>query len=78
MRVRHTDSLKREIYSRWGLSIIGLMKVKVILHEAEEGGYWAKVLDIPGSATQGETIAELIHNLYEAMEGCILSQFDTV
>ena len=47
------------------------MKVSVVIHEAEEGGYWAEVPAIPGCATQGETIEELIHNLYEAVEGCL-------
>jgi predicted RNase H-like HicB family nuclease len=47
------------------------MKIKVIVHEAEEGGYWAEVPSIPGCATQGETFEELLHNLYEAVEGCL-------
>ncbi len=47
------------------------MKLKVIVHEAEEGGYWAEVPAIPGCATQGETFEELLANLYEAVEGCL-------
>lgn len=47
------------------------MKVKVIVHEAEEGGYWAEVPSIPGCATQGETFEDLLANLYEAIEGCL-------
>jgi predicted RNase H-like HicB family nuclease len=47
------------------------MKVKVVVHEAEEGGYWAEVPAIPGCATQGETFEELLANLYEAVEGCL-------
>lgn len=47
------------------------MKLKVIVHEAEEGGYWAEVPAIPGCATQGETFDELFANLYEAVEGCL-------
>ncbi len=47
------------------------MKLKVIVHEAEEGGYWAEVPAIPGCATQGETFEELLTNLYEAVEGCL-------
>lgn len=47
------------------------MKLKVIVHEAEEGGFWAEVPAIPGCATQGETFEELLHNLYEAVEGCL-------
>ena len=27
------------------------MKLKIIIHEAEEGGYWAEIPAIPGCAT---------------------------
>jgi len=47
------------------------MKVKVIIHEAEEGGFWAEVPAIPGCMKQGESIKELIENLYDAVEGCL-------
>lgn len=47
------------------------MKIKVVIHEAEEGGYWAEVPAIPGCATQGDTFEELLKNLYEAVEGCL-------
>lgn len=47
------------------------MKLKVIVHEAEEGGFWAEVPAIPGCATQGDTFEELLQNLYEAVEGCL-------
>lgn len=47
------------------------MKLKVIVHEAEEGGYWTEVPAILGCATQGETFEELLRNLYEAVEGCL-------
>lgn len=47
------------------------MKIKVIVHEAEEGGFWAEVPAIPGCATQADTFEELLPNLYEAVEGCL-------
>ena len=47
------------------------MKLKVIVHEAEEGGYWAEVPAIPGCATQGRTFDELLSNIHEAVEGCL-------
>jgi predicted RNase H-like HicB family nuclease len=47
------------------------MKLKVVIHEAEEGGYWAEVPSIPGCATQGESFEELLKNLYEAVEDCM-------
>ena len=48
------------------------LKVKVIIHEAEEGGYWAEVPALPGCVTEGDTRAELLANLREAIEGCLL------
>jgi predicted RNase H-like HicB family nuclease len=39
------------------------MKLKVIVHEAEEGGYWAEVPAIPGCVTQGDSFAELLSNI---------------
>ena len=47
------------------------MKLKVVVHEAEEGGYWAEVPAIPGCATQGRTFDELLNNIQEAVEGCL-------
>jgi predicted RNase H-like HicB family nuclease len=47
------------------------LKIKVVVHEAEEGGYWAEVPAIPGCATQGETFEELMKNVHEAVEGCL-------
>ncbi len=48
------------------------MKLKVIAHQAEEGGFWAEVPAIPGCVTQAETFAELLQNLYEAVDGCLV------
>jgi len=45
------------------------MNIKAIVHEAEEGGFWAEVPAIPGCATQGETMDELMRNLHEAIAG---------
>ena len=47
------------------------MKLKVVVHEAEEGGYWAEVPAIPGCATEGDDFPELLKNLYDAIEGCL-------
>jgi predicted RNase H-like HicB family nuclease len=54
------------------------MKLKVIVHEAQEGGYWAEVPAIPGCATEGDTFEDLLHNLYEAVEGCLSVDLDSV
>ena len=47
------------------------MKLKVVVHEAEEGGYWAEVPAIPGCATQADSFEELLTSLHEAVEGCL-------
>lgn len=47
------------------------MKLKVIIHKAEEGGYWAEVPAVPGCATEAETIEELLKNVREAVEACL-------
>jgi predicted RNase H-like HicB family nuclease len=53
------------------------MKIKIVIHEAEEGGYWAEVPSIPGCATEGDTFEELLKNLYEAIEGCLSVDIET-
>jgi len=50
------------------------MKYKVIIHEAEEGGYWAEVPSLPGCFTQGETFEEIKENIKEAIELYLESQ----
>ncbi len=48
------------------------MKLKALIYEAEEGGYWAKVTAIPGCVSQGETLEEVKANIQETIEGCLL------
>lgn len=52
------------------------MRLKIILHDSKEGGYWAEVPAIPGCATEGGTFEELLQNLYEAIEGCLSVEVD--
>lgn len=40
----------------------------VIIHAAEEGGYWAECPQLEGCFTQGETIQETQANMYEAVD----------
>jgi predicted RNase H-like HicB family nuclease len=54
------------------------MKLKVIIHQAEEGGYWAEVPAIPGCATQGDTYEELLANIYEAVEACLSVELEDI
>jgi len=45
------------------------MKLKVILHPAVEGGYWAEVPALPGCVSEGDTRADALANIKEAAEG---------
>ena len=47
------------------------MTIKAVIHEAEEGGFWAEVPCIPGCVTQADTYEDLIKNIHEAIEGCL-------
>jgi predicted RNase H-like HicB family nuclease len=45
------------------------MKIRAIVHPAEEGGYWAEVPALPGCVTEGDTMEEVMANLQDAIEG---------
>ncbi|MEH1934761.1 MAG: type II toxin-antitoxin system HicB family antitoxin [Nostoc sp.] len=45
------------------------MKIRAIIHPAEEGGYWAEVPALTGCITEGDTREEVIANLKDAIEG---------
>lgn len=45
------------------------MKIRAIIHPAEEGGYWAEVPALPGCVTEGETMEEVLDNLQDAIVG---------
>ena len=36
------------------------MKIQVIIHEAEEGGFWAEVPALPGCVTEADIGQELV------------------
>jgi len=48
--------------------------LKVLIHSAEEGGYWAEVPALPGCVSQGETMDELRSNIREAIEGWLTAE----
>jgi predicted RNase H-like HicB family nuclease len=43
----------------------------VVIHEEAEGGFWAEVPALPGCYSQGDTIAELMDNVREAIAGVL-------
>jgi predicted RNase H-like HicB family nuclease len=48
--------------------------LKVLIHKAEEGGYWAEVPALPGCVSQGETVDAVRTNVREAIEGWLLAE----
>jgi predicted RNase H-like HicB family nuclease len=44
------------------------MEYTIIIHSAEEGGYWVEVPALSGCYSQGETVEEAITNTREAIE----------
>jgi len=40
----------------------------MLVYEAEEGGFWGKVIGMPGCTTSGDTLDELLSNAGEAIE----------
>jgi predicted RNase H-like HicB family nuclease len=50
------------------------MQVKVVVHEAEEGGFWAEVPALPGCVSQGETMEELLANVRDAIEAWLATE----
>ena len=47
------------------------MNFKVVLQEAEEGGYIVSCPALPGCHSQGDTIDEALENIKEAIIGCL-------
>jgi predicted RNase H-like HicB family nuclease len=45
------------------------MKLKVFVHPADEGGFWAEVPALPGCVSEGDTLDQTLANIREAAEG---------
>jgi predicted RNase H-like HicB family nuclease len=45
------------------------MKLRVLVHPAEEGGFWAEIPALPGCVSEGDTFEETLANIQEAAEG---------
>ena len=52
------------------------MIFKAIIHDAEEGGFWAEVPVLPGCFTEGDTLDEVKQNLKEAISGILDQDID--
>jgi len=47
------------------------MEYVLVIHSAEEGGYWAEFPGLPGCYAQGETIEELLEDAPKAAQSHI-------
>ncbi len=45
------------------------MKLQVVIHPAEEGGFWAEIPAFAGCVSEGDTLEETLFNIKEAAEG---------
>ncbi len=45
-----------------------MMQYSVVMHEADEGGYWVEVPALPGCYSRGETVQEALSHVKEAIE----------
>lgn len=49
------------------------MEYTILIHQAEEGGFWSEVPALPGCYSQGETIDETLRNTREAIEAHLMA-----
>lgn len=57
------------------------MEYSVVVHEAEEGGFWVEVPALSGCYSQGETLEEALRNVREAIDlylGTLRDQGDEI
>ncbi len=57
------------------------MEYTIIIHKAEEGGFWAEVPALSGCFSQGETVEETITNTKDAIElhiACLMEDNEMV
>lgn len=45
------------------------MNLKVVIHKAGEGGYWAEIPALKGCVSEGDTKEEVLQNIKEAAVG---------
>ena len=51
--------------------LINQQNWRIVIHEAEEGGYWGEVPAMPGCVSEGETVEACRANVMEAARGCM-------
>jgi predicted RNase H-like HicB family nuclease len=43
----------------------------IVIHPADEGGFWSEVLSVPGAGSQGESVEETVSNTKESIEAVL-------
>jgi predicted RNase H-like HicB family nuclease len=70
------DGLKGEVHAlhdqrKYEVTVMK-KKYSVVLHaDTEDGGYWVECVDIPGCASQGDTVEEALEMIKDAIRGCL-------
>jgi len=49
---------------------------QVIVHRAEEGGFWGEVVGLPGCVSQGDSMEEFNKNIREAIQAVLQNEAD--
>jgi predicted RNase H-like HicB family nuclease len=49
------------------------MQLQIVVHEADEGGFWAEAPALPGCVSQVETLDDVMANIREAIEGWLVT-----
>nr|VFK38639.1 MAG: Predicted nuclease of the RNAse H fold, HicB family [Candidatus Kentron sp. SD]VFK44159.1 MAG: Predicted nuclease of the RNAse H fold, HicB family [Candidatus Kentron sp. SD]VFK77889.1 MAG: Predicted nuclease of the RNAse H fold, HicB family [Candidatus Kentron sp. SD] len=52
------------------------MKLKILFHQAEEGGFQAEIPGLPGCISEGDDLDETLANIRETAEGWIAVAID--
>jgi predicted RNase H-like HicB family nuclease len=52
------------------------MELEVVIHPAEEGGFWVEVPALPGCVSEGDTLDEALTNIREAVAGWLEAAAD--
>ena len=47
------------------------LRFRILVEEAEEGGYTVECPALPGCVSEGETLEKALENIKEAIQGCI-------
>lgn len=55
-----------------------VMRLKVVVHQKDDGSFWAEVPAVPGCAAEGRTYSEMMESLADVVESCLNSPVENV